>query len=74
MQLSDIAKRIGVTMPTIRAYNGAAAMNRRNGTVAVGDLPEPDGKKGKFPFWETSKIEAWIEQRPGRGNYERGSK
>lgn len=72
--LEDIAGAIGVSIETMRAYSGKARMNRRNGTVRPGDLPEAAGKEGRFPYWEEATVYEWIKTRPGRGNYERSSK
>ncbi|ORM14094.1 hypothetical protein [Prescottella equi] len=52
----EIAERYGYSLDTIKSYD------RR------GYLPEPDAKVGRNYGWLPATIDAWHENRPGRGS------
>jgi predicted DNA-binding transcriptional regulator AlpA len=51
----DLAQRLGIRRATVHRYQ------------ARGDLPKPDEHVGRTPLWATTSIDAWEQNRPGRG-------
>jgi predicted DNA-binding transcriptional regulator AlpA len=70
-----LAELLGIGLESVRAYNARATHHRKIAAktgdpnyVRPGDLPEPDNYFGQSPAWTESKIRAWMDARPGRGN------
>ncbi|QDH85069.1 ssDNA binding protein [Gordonia phage Dardanus] len=55
MSRGDVAEYLNLSVDTIKSYD-------RNGY-----MPEPDCKVGRVFGWKRSTIDAWAENRPGRG-------
>lgn len=55
---TDVANHLGITPATVRAY------------AARHQMPPPDGRLGRTPWWWSTTITTW--QRPGRGTPGRG--
>jgi hypothetical protein len=45
--IEDVARYLGVGTSTVRAY------------TARGQMPPPDGKLGRTPWWKPDTIRAW---------------
>lgn len=76
LELSDIAEKINVTIPSIHVYNGRARANRRKAEaendpsyIRPSDLPAPTRYFGRTPVWDEKVINKWIANRPGPGNH-----
>ncbi len=71
LDLADLAARKGWTYNYARKLLWIARRNRRENTEKPWDLPEPDGPKGRTPYWYETTIDHWEthgeSQRPGRG-------
>lgn len=52
--VADVAAHLGVRPGTVRAY------------VARGQMPPPDGRLGRTPWWWAASIQEWT--RPGQGS------
>lgn len=55
--VSDVAAHIGVSPATVRAY------------LARGQMPAPDGRLGRAPWWKPATITEWHQGRPGPGRH-----
>ena len=71
----ELADLLGIGLESARAYNARATHHRKLAArrndpneIRPGDLPEPDHYFGQSPAWFESKIKAWMDARPGRGN------
>ncbi len=53
--VGEVAEHLGVQASTVRAY------------VARREMPEPDGRVWRTPWWRDTTIIAWQQGRPGRG-------
>lgn len=53
--VGEVAEYLGVQASTVRAY------------VARREMPEPDGRVWRTPWWWDTTIIAWQQGRPGRG-------
>lgn len=51
--VADVAAHLEVAESTVRAY------------LARGQMPAPDGRLGRTPWWRPATIRGW--ERPGRG-------
>lgn len=51
--IAAVAEHLKVTTSTVRSY------------AARGQMPPPDGRIGRTPWWNAETIRAW--RRPGRG-------
>ena len=58
--VGEVAEYLGVQRSTVRAY------------VARGEMPEPDGRVWRTPWWWDGTIIAWQQARPGRARTWRG--
>ena len=58
LKTSEVAARIGVTPASFRRMR-----------LRPGYAPEPDGYKGRSPWWYISTIDAWKKTRPTRGKW-----
>ena len=67
LSLSDIATHYALSLPTVRNYNGKAAMARRSGTATPHGFPAPVDRIGNSPLFDPEAVRAWFEHRPGRG-------
>jgi predicted DNA-binding transcriptional regulator AlpA len=55
LTIPDVAAVAGVKPKTIGAY------------MARGQMPPPDGRLGRTPWWRPDTIKHWLANRPGRG-------
>lgn len=67
LDISDIARLLGIGVPSARTYNARARQNERDGQPKPGDLPPPDRHFGRSPAWKAETITEWMKQRPGQG-------
>lgn len=51
--VADVAEHLGVSPATVRSY------------AARGQMPAPDGRIGRSPWWWSTTITQW--DRPGQG-------
>lgn len=72
-ELSDI---LGIGLTSCRTYHSRAEHHRKlaaetgdKSYIRPGDLPAPDGRFGRSPYWEKRTIDRWLAQRPGRGGF-----
>lgn len=54
LTMPDIAQMLGVKQVTIRVY------------LHRGQMPPPDGRLGRTPWWERETIETWARERKGK--------
>lgn len=67
LDLAAIAEREGWTITTARTLHKRAQRRRRENRPRPGDLPPPDGRAGRAPWWYEPTIAAWEANRPGQG-------
>lgn len=67
LDLSGIAKKLGISEDSARTYHTRAVANRRNGNPRRGDLPVPTWTMGRSPVWDLKTITEWQRRRPGKG-------
>ena len=51
----ELAARLGIQRATVHRYHSR------------GDIPEPDMYVGRTPLWAITRIDRWLEARPGHG-------
>lgn len=68
LDYSDVAKKLGVTVPVARKYLAESRRRSEAGINEPKDMPEPDHVFGQSPAWKESTIDSWIKRRPGRGS------
>ncbi len=67
LDLEEVAEMLGVKKKTISQYRWFSTPGHR---YAERPFPEPDRMVGRSPFWaggRREEIQAWFDNRPGRG-------